>query len=143
MFHTSHDGIVLFKIIPLVTFYHGLCDLITEIRILTTTFCNAAPAGIPGDVYHRGKGPANAVGTRFACRNSCTLFYFLHIPAARQSKWNWEHGLVPVDHVHSKDQRYFQATLPDRHLLYIPDLGYRFNIKQPTDLSFTYFFSNI
>ena len=82
MLDTGHQRGVRPDTVTLITLYVRLGQNTAQPWILTRTFRNPAPAGIPADVHHRTVVPVDAVGRGLNGRNPGHAGNFDTVPRA-------------------------------------------------------------
>ena len=84
---------------------HSHCA--AQVRVFAArTLCYASPAGIARNVEHRRERPVYAVGRGFGCCYACAFLNELRIERGSLSQWDWEDGLITMNHVAAHHKRY-------------------------------------
>ena len=117
MFRTGSYGSGTIQRISLKTFYHGSSHYRSQIGVFTTSFGNASPARITGNVDHRRKSPTDTYGRSLNSCHPCTVFCNLRIERSRLSQWDGKNGFKPVNNIASYQQRDSQPGLLHRYAL--------------------------
>ena len=117
MFGTGGDGMGIGEAISLKALRHSRRHCGSQERIFPRRFGNPAPAGIAGDVEHRGEGPVNAHLGSLLRRDGSGFLHQVGIPTGGLAQGNREHRAVAVDHIAAEDQRDPQAAFLHRHPL--------------------------
>ena len=116
--YAGHHLVVAFEAaVALVAAHHGLRDFTYEIGVLSGTFGNPAPPGIPGDVNHGAEHPADSERAGFLRRTGRALLDEVHVPRACQRERYGECGLETVYGVYSEHKGDSEAGLLDGDFL--------------------------
>ena len=73
-----------------------------QIRVFAKAFGNTSPARIACNVEHRGKGPADTLGSGFECRYLCSFFNNRGVESGSLTQWYGEDGVIAVNHITGK-----------------------------------------
>ena len=92
-----------------------------EIGVFTETLGDATPARIPCDIDHGRERPVDAGPRGLPRSNPSAPAHDVGIPACRLSEGNRHHGLEPVDHVATDQQRDAESAFFDGDALQLVD----------------------
>ena len=124
--------------LALETAHHGGTQFARQIGVFAQALGYAAPTGIARDVEHGGKGPGDALFTRFGSCHVGTGLDHLRVERGSQSQRNGQYGLVAVNDVAPDDEGDTQPRLLDGRLLYLVN-QFRVYVEHRTYLAGPYF----
>ena len=132
---TCHHSGFVGQIGALVALNHRAADGRAQERVFAVTFAHASPAGLAADVHHGAESPADAVGRGLNRGDAGRVANGVHVPAHRHGKWNREHRLIAVDHVHTENQGNAQSALLDSDFLQRADALHALHVEQAAHLA--------
>ena len=103
----QHRGRVRQRL-ALVAAHPGGGQHLAEVGVFAVAFDDPPPAGVPGNVHHRGERPADAFGGRLDGGHAGAILGDLGVPGGSERQGHRIDRAVAVDHVEGKEDGDFQ-----------------------------------
>jgi len=135
MFGAGREAFRVRQVPALETPNHGPAELGSEVGVFPSSLGDPSPAGIPGDIHHRGEGPANPLAGGLPGRDRRGFLHQFGMPGCRLAQRNREDGAEPMDDVPPQEQGNAQPAGFSRQTLAMVAGFHPYHIQQGPQLA--------